>query len=330
MTIGPDLVDARVEWDRGAHLAGTLLWFDAARHDVLTAVSCARVDGAWRSARAVCTDRTRALLRTSSPGFSALVAPFGRRLAIGALSVRFFPAGYLPGSSLVFVEAPGGTVLYAGHASLESHALAEPIEVPRARTLVLRTAYGRPEFRFPPRAEALERLVTRARETLAVGDTPVFLGSPMGKAQEIIAALSAAGVPVCVHRTIARVDRTYRNLGFDPGRATTFRGSPRRDSALVFPDRLRSSLAIRGLKRARIFWASGLARVPEAVARMKVDEAIPLAGHLDFDGLVRLVERVDPERTFTVGRWASAFAAHLRACGRAASALHGEEQLTLF
>ncbi len=318
------------EYDGGVHLGGSILWFDATRHEVLSFVSSARMDDAWRHTHAVCTDRTRALLRVTRPAFQALVSPFGRTLALGAFRVTLVPAGYMPGSAQVLLESDHGTALYACNVSLDAHPMAEAPQFVTADTLVLKAAYGRPSFSFPPRAEALARVVEKARRTLTAGQTPVFLTSPIGKAQEAVRALVDAGIPVCVGRPISRINRAYRTLGFDPGKTTVFAGAPPRDTALVFPDRMRSRPAVQKLKKARLFWLSGRAARPDALARMRVDEGLPLAGHLDHAGLLKFVERTGAKRVFAVGIWAEEFAEDLRRKGIEATSLFHEEQLTLF
>ncbi|MBM4395984.1 MAG: hypothetical protein FJ087_09865 [Deltaproteobacteria bacterium] len=318
------------EYDGGVRLSGSILWLDATRHDVLSFVSSARMDDAWRHGRCIATDRTRALLRVRHRQFQALVSTYGQRMSLGPLALTLIPAGFMPGSAQVVIEADRGTALYASNVCLEPHGLAEPFQVAGADVLVLKAAYGRPSFVFPPRAEALARVVERARETIAAGRTPVFLTSPIGKAQEAVRALAQAGLDVAVHKSIAGFNRAYCQLGFDTGRSTTFRGRPPAGGALVFPDRERVSQAIRKLKNARLFWLSGRAVVPDVLARMRVDEGIPLAGHLDHPSLMRFVERTRAKRVYAVGVWAGEFAQDLRGAGVEAHALHGETQLTLF
>lgn len=322
--------EARFAFERGVRLLGSILWMDAARRDVMSFVSSARIDRAAWFHRAVCTERTRALLRLSRPDFQALIAPYHRRLMVGALELTMVPAGYAPGSAQLLVEGAGDPFLYAAHVSLRPHPMAEPPQFLQVPTLVLRTPYGDPRFALPAREEALGRVVERARELLAAGRVPVFLASVVGKAPEVTRALSDAGIPVAVHRSIHRVCRQYRALGFDPGRVVQFRGGARYDQAIVWPEGLRGSRAIAGLRRATVIWLSGLAAVPDAVARVHADEGIPLTGHLDPAGLERFVELTGARRVFTVGRWSEAFAARLSRRGVEAVPLHREVQLSLF
>jgi hypothetical protein len=206
-------------------------------------------------------------------------------------------------------------------------------EVPRAvqaDTVVLRTAYGLPLFTFPSRAESLERVVAAARRAIAAGQNPVFMCSPVGKAQEVVRTLVDAGIPVVVHRSISAVNRVYRSLGFDPGVSTQFRGGIQPGRALIFPDSLRGSRAISGLRKPRLVWLSGMAMVPEMLARMRVDEGIPLSGHLDCPDLERFVDLTGARRVFTVGHWCEEFAVAMKQRGVDARPLHREVQLSLF
>jgi hypothetical protein len=236
----------------------------------------------------------------------------------------------MPGAAIMRVVSDGTIALYASHVSLVPHALAEAPQVPTGDVLVARADYGHLASRFPTRTEALGRVVEAACCTLAMGRTPVFLGSVMGKSQEVIRALSDARVLVEAHRSICEVNRGYRELGFNPGIAPQYRGSPRSGHALVLPETMRFGTAVTGLKNAKLYWLSGRSLVPEVLARMQVDEGIPLTGHLDAPGLERLVELTGVKRVVTVGHGAEEFAERIRLRGFEAQALHREVQLSMF
>jgi len=319
-----------LEYDGGVHLTGSVLWFDAARHDILSFVSSARMDGAWRYARALCTDRTRTLLRVFRPSFQALVSPFGRSISLGSLQITMLPAGFMPGSAQVLVESGGMRTLYACNMSLEAHEMAVAPQFVETDTLVLKAAYGSPIFAFPSREEVRALLVKRAQEVLSTGGTPVFLCSPAGKAQEVVQALMESGLDVCVHRQIARINKAYRTLGFDPGPARACKGDVKGGECVIFPERLRHSVILKRLKKAHLIWLSGRSMIPDVLSRLRLEEGIPLAGHLDHAGLIEYVERTKASKIYTTGVWAEEFAADLRRRGHEALALHREEQLSLF
>ena len=57
----------------------------------------------------------------------------------------------------------------------------------------METTYGLPRYRLPPTEEVIEQIVAFCRETLEDGAVPVLLGYSLGKAQEILCALTGAG-----------------------------------------------------------------------------------------------------------------------------------------
>lgn len=318
------------EWDKGVHLLGSELWFDAVRYDVLSFITSARLRDAWRHTRAICTDKTRALLRVSRPGFQALTVPYNRSFSLGPFLVTLMPAGVMPGSAQVRIESDYGVLLYANNLCLEPHPMAEAFQPARADVLVLKTAYGLQNFEFPRRNDAYKEIVSSATTALQNGMTPVFLTTPVGKAQEVIRALTSAGIKVEVHKSIAKYSRCYMEIGFNPGKTGTFRGSPGYEAVLIYPEVLRFSPSIKRLKHATLFWVSGLASSCEALERMRVSKGIALSSHLDFAGLMRFVEMVSPRMVYTVGKWAKDFACALRSKGVQAHALYEETQLSLF
>ncbi len=319
-----------VTWDRGVHVLGSVLWLDARRPDVLTFLSSARVREAGRQVRALCSDRTRTIVRALRKDFSPLVAPFGQAIRLGPMELTLFPSGHMPGAAILRLATEGGVLAYASHVAMQPHALAEVPQVPKCDVLVVRADYGHLAVRLPPRNEALARVVDVARQALQAGRTPVFLGSLMGKSQEVVRALVDAGVPVKVHRTVAAVDGAYRALGFDPGAARQFRGGSAPGCALVLPETLRFRRTVQEVPRRHLVWLSGRALMPEVLARMQVDEGIPLTGHLDPCGIESLVERSGATRVVTVGHGAEAVAERARRRGLEALALHDEIQLSMF
>jgi len=88
---GVIVVPPEFSWDRGIHMMGSVLWFDALRRDVLTFISSARVRDAGRHVKAICTDRTRSLVRLTNKGFSPVVVPFGALLRLGPLEISMHP-----------------------------------------------------------------------------------------------------------------------------------------------------------------------------------------------------------------------------------------------
>ena len=72
---------------------------------------------------------------------------------------------------------------------------------------------------------------------------------------------------------------------------------------------------------------TGWAVEPSARYRFGTDAAFALSDHADYDDLLAFVDRVQPQKVFTVHGFAAEFAATLRARGIEAWALGKENQL---
>src|SRR5437762_13049999 len=123
------------------------------------------------------------------------------------------PAGHIFGSAQCFLFAGEETLLYTGDFKLRPGRSAEPAEWRHAGTLIMETTFGLPRYRFPPTEEIIEQIVAFCRDALESGAVPVLLGYSLGKAQEILCALSGAGLKPMLHGTVHRLTRIYEQFG---------------------------------------------------------------------------------------------------------------------
>jgi len=315
-------IPPRVAFEKdGIAVEGGLLWLDARTPKPLGLVTHAHGDHVGRHATILCTPETAALVRRrSGAGSRFCVLRYGERFAVGDLAVTLLPAGHILGSAMARLEGPGGSLLYTGDVRPEGGLTCPPAAPEPSDHLVIESTFGRPDFVFPPAAALRAELVAFAREALAAGTTPVFLAYALGKAQEVMAALAAARVPVAAHGAVWKLCAVYRAFGIAFPGARPLSETKRRDAAVVVPPRFLGASEVRALAPLRVVAVTGwgrLALVPGA------ERVIPLSDHADFLGLLRIVEAVRPKRVFTLHGYAPELAAELRKRGYAAEAVKG-------
>ncbi len=248
----------------------------------------------------------------------------------GDHELTLFAAGHVLGSSQLLIEGADGRFVYTGDFKLAPSLTAEPPEVKRCDVLLMECTYGRPHYAFPPREEIAHAMVTWARAALDDGAVPIFYAYSLGKAQEAVAILGAAGLPLCAHGAIASMSAVYRDAGVDlPDCATYDAQAFDGRSVLLWPPSGRAlPKAVRG-KPVRTASLTGWAVDGSARFRGNTDVAFPLSDHADYPALLRYIELAQPQKVLLNHGWKD-FVHRLRALGVNASYLEANEQLSLF
>ncbi|MEN0109553.1 MAG: MBL fold metallo-hydrolase RNA specificity domain-containing protein, partial [Planctomycetota bacterium] len=207
----------------------------------------------------------------------------------------------------------------------------------RADWVVLVTTFGRPASRLPPRGVVIERLLETVHDAFAAGRTPVVHAYALGKSQEVTKVLTSHGVPVLQHPAVWRISQVYERCGvaLSTGDADVAEyspaasGRPLAGHAVVTLPRSMKNHRLAGLGPVTSIAVTGWANAPGAKHRLGVDVALPLSDHADFDELIEMARRVEPERIF-VTHGPGDLTEHLRTAGFDAAPLERQPQGRLF
>ncbi len=247
----------------------------------------------------------------------------------GEHRLTLFPAGHVLGSAQLAIEGERGRFVYTGDFKLEASFTAEAAEVKRCDVLLMECTYGDPRYAFPPRSEVAAAMVAWARRALEDGATPVFFAYSLGKAQEALAILGNAGIPLTAHPAICAMTRVYEESGvamppYEKHDAATFAGA----RALVWPpSSFLPRTALRGAVRTASLtgWVAG--DRPRGFGA-GTDAGFPLSDHADYPSLLRYVELAQPRRVL-LNHGGRSFAGRLRKLGVDAEYLEERAQLRL-
>ena len=203
----------------------------------------------------------------------------------------------------------------------------ERIEWRGAETLIMETTFGKPEFVFPPAEQVMSEMVQFCREALADGAVPVLLGYSLGKAQEILCAVGAAGLKPMLHGAVSKLTKIYREGVSGIPEFAEYEAAEMAGHVLICPPSVRNSHMIQRIKKRRVGMVTGWGLNPGAVHRYRVDAVFPLSDHAGYDDLWKYVELVQPKRVLTLHGYAAEFARDLRRRGVEAWSLVSPDQL---
>ena len=262
-------------------------------------ISHAHSDHSARHAHTLCSAATAELLRARfrARGGSFEELSFGQAYEWGGVRLKMYPAGHCLGSAMLHVEADGPTRMYTGDFKWQPSLTAGAAEVVPCNVLVMECTFGNSAYRLPPREEVVCKLIELVQATLRGGRTPVIQAYALGKAQEVTAILTRAGIPVRQHRDVYELSRIYERFGVTLGDYAPMDDADLPGCALVVPPR-RKRVALPAGRQVTTIGVSGWAAVPGTRRWLRADHALPLSDHADFDELLEMVERVEPSEVY--------------------------------
>jgi Cft2 family RNA processing exonuclease len=327
-----------IDWDYGLRVAGTGLYLDARRPRPISFVSHAHSDHIARHQIALATPETLALAEIRLGLEDSIALPFGQDHMHERCRVRLCSAGHVLGSAMIRVEHDGGSLLYTGDFKLRPSLTVPVADPPTADVLIMESTYGRPMFRFPPKAEVTARLVELVTAAFKEGRQPIVMGYSLGKAQEIVRLLTDAGFAVTEHGAVGKLSDVYEKMGVPLGRrrryvAADFHGPKalalEERGVLVAPPQVARSAFTQRFENPVTVMMSGWALLKGAPFRYGVQHVLPLSDHADFDELIELIERVRPKKILTVHGFPD-FVDTLRRRGHDARLARPDAQMSLF
>ncbi len=310
------------------HVPGPDLWLDPAAPRGFAFVSHAHSDHAGKHGETVLSAATSQLMRARiGPSPREHVLAFGETRELRGVRFTLLPAGHVLGSAQLHLEDDRGSLLYTGDFKLRAGLASERIEWRTADTLIMETTFGKPGFVFPPAEQVLCDMVNFCREALADGAVPVLLGYSLGKAQEILCAVAAAGLKPMLHGAVARMTRVYSLCAPGIPDFAHYKKSGVDGHVLICPPGVRRSAMLQNIRKKRVAMLTGWAMTPGAVHRYGCDAVFPLSDHAGYDDLLEYVRLVGPRRVLTLHGYASEFARDLRRRGVEAWSLVSPDQL---
>ncbi|ANF21945.1 MBL fold metallo-hydrolase [Thermococcus piezophilus] len=232
---------------------------------------------------------------------------FGKTFYLDDYRAKLYPAGHMLGSAGIKLWLDTGTVFYTGDTKWFKLRTAEKSRFPRADFLIIEATFGVPAFTFPSPREAEKKMIAFVEEALDRGQRPTLYVNQMGKAQEVMKILDVHGYTVRPSREMLKVARVYTKFGVEFGNVDA--------NGDVVLRSYRSPKVENSLSPWELT-VSGFGR-------------LKLSNHADFWELIRIVERVKPERVFTVYGFAGEFARILRGLGYPAEAVEPNAVLEL-
>lgn len=244
---------------------------------------------------------------------------YGETRQIGGATVSFHPAGHVPGSAQIKVEANGETWVVSGDYKLEDDGLSTPFEPVRCHHFITESTFGLPVFRWQPQSDVARQINAWWSKCAANGKF-AFLGCyALGKAQRLLALLDGKTGPILTHTAIENTNAVLRNQGL--ALPSTVAASAdlvveKHQGALVLapPSALGSAWA-RKFGPQETAFASGWMALRGIRRRRAGDRGFVISDHADWFGLLTAIKETGAENIYVTHGYTDVFARYLNEQG---------------
>lgn len=264
---------------------------------------------------ALMTPETMEIMKVRTGLSEGTVLGYGEEMDFNGFTVSFREAGHVFGSAMVRIN----DVLYTGDVNPEGGLTCGEAKGENCDILIIEATYGKPSFRFPPKQEIENDLLSWVRTQLE--ETAVAIGAyEFGKAQELIALMNRLDYDVVVTEKIADIADVYRASGIplEYKRFDELTNQERKEPHVFIVTKRKLKRPVSGEMvefkdgGGKACYVSGWCGIYNYTGSYDIDAQFPFSDHGDFDALMGFVEDCSPNVVYTCHGSSRELAAEIR------------------
>jgi len=213
-------------------------------------------------------------------------------------------------------------VFYTGDISVRDRGFMKGALAPKCKILITECTFGIPEYVFPAIGKIVKQVNEIISDLYSKGKPVILLGYELGKAQ-ILSYLFSHWQPY-YHDSVKKVNDLYREFGVPLNESLGHTEAESRGLLekkpwlMIAPNMSGRNTFVKHMKSkydAITISFSGWAQSSRSSFARGHDYSVPLSDHCDYNELIDLVKRCNPEKIYTVHGFVNEFAADLSKMG---------------
>ena len=226
----------------------------------------------------------------------------------------------------------GDEIFYTGDICMRQRGFLKDAKVPKCKTLITECTFGLPEFVFPSIDETIKKVNGIISEMYSKGKPVILHGYELGKAQTL-SYLFGHWEPLYYHDSVKKINDLHRHFGIELKDAMGHSEAEktglldRTPWLMIAPSMGGKSSFVNYMKSkydAVTIGFSGWAQSNKFSFARQHDYSIALSDHCDYDELIDLAKKTNPEKIYTVHGFVNEFANDLVKLGFDAQPLREE------
>ena len=214
-------------------------------------------------------------------------------------------------------------IFYTGDICTRDRGFLKGANVPKCKTLITECTFGLPEFAFPQVEDTVKKVNGIISEMYSKGRPVILHGYELGKAQTL-SYLFGHWEPLYYHDSVKQINDLHRTFGVNlkdtMGHTEAEKNGllDKKPWLMIAPSMSGKSHFVNYMKSkydAITIGFSGWAQSNQYSFARQHDYSIALSDHCDYNELVDLVKKAQPEKIYTVHGFVKEFASTLTKMG---------------
>ena len=214
-------------------------------------------------------------------------------------------------------------IFYTGDICTRDRGFLKGANVPKCKTLITECTFGLPEFVFPQVKETIKKVNGIISEMYSKGRPVILHGYELGKAQTL-SYLFGHWEPLYYHDSVKQINDLHRTFGIDLKDAMGHTEAEKnglldkKPWLMIAPNMSDKSAFVNYMKSkygAITIGFSGWAQSNRYSFARQHDYSIALSDHCDYNELVDIIKKAQPEKVYTVHGFVEEFANALTKMG---------------
>ena len=231
---------------------------------------------------------------------------FGDYLRIKGVNIKFIPAGHIIGSSQIYLEYKGETIVVSGDYKRRKDLTCDLFEVTKCHTFITEATFGLPIFTHPSDIHETSKLIKSINDN---SNYCHLIGVyALGKCQRLITLLRKLGFNdvIYLHGALIKISNYYIDRKINLGKlrnVSELRPSDYSNKLILCPPSSLSDRWSQKFNKVIKGFVSGWMGIKQRIKQKNIQLPIIISDHADWNEILNTIEEISPEKVLvTHGR----------------------------
>lgn len=310
--------------DKGLYCSAGNFYIDPWRPVDYALITHAHSDHArWGSKNYLCHEYTKPLLQLRLGDNNYQTVKWNEPVQINSVTVTFYPAGHIIGSSQIKIEHKGEIWVVSGDYKVEDDGISGAYEPVKCHTFITESTFGLPIYNWKPQNEIFTDIQDWILKNQQDGKISVLIAYSLGKSQRVLQAVKQLTNNIFAHGAVYNMHEAILQTNILPAGTLPVikRVTPEipkeeyKGSVVIAPPSAESTAWMKKFSPYSVGICSGWMQVRGNQRRKNADAGFALSDHCDWKALLHAISATGAQKVFVTHGFQSAFSRYLNESG---------------